>query len=107
MGKGSSVTAYSAVPNDHERTNSLSSLNGAPGQTAAWDPTSAGSGPGGAMPLLSRDASPDGTPARSNTYDGHNPLQSPSQYNSEPPRSMTLPPAHDAGSYGAYRGGSN
>ncbi|KAK7915015.1 hypothetical protein PG985_012718, partial [Apiospora marii] len=107
MGKGSSVTAYSAVPNDHERTNSLSSLNGAPGQTAAWDPTSAGSGPGGAMPLLSRDASPDATPARSNTYDGHNPLQSPSQYNSEPPRSMTLPPAHDAGSYGNYRGGAN
>lgn len=107
MGKGSSVTAYSAVPNDNDRSNSLSSLNGVPGQTSAWDPTSQGSGPGGAMPLLSRDQSPDGAPARSNTYDGGHGLQSPSQYSAEPPRSMTMPPNaanNDMGSYGNYRG---
>lgn len=88
MGAGPNFSSYSAVPNDHERSNSLNSMDVPEKAAAAWDPTSSGgAAPTGHMPLLTHD--PDAAPQRSNTFDGRAP-QSPSQYAPEPPRSNTL-----------------
>ncbi|KAK8852084.1 concanavalin A-like lectin/glucanase domain-containing protein [Apiospora arundinis] len=86
MGAGPNFSSYSAVPNNHDRSNSLGSMEVPEKAAAAWDPTSSGGGaaPTGHMPLLQHDQD---MPQRSNTYNGGAP-QAPSSY--EPARSNTL-----------------